>query len=70
MDKKRWYQSKTIWTSIVTGIVGVYEVVQPILAGHGINLPATNGAAMGTVLAILASLGVYFRKTTTSVIGK
>lgn len=59
---KPWYQSKTIWTSIVSGIVGIYITLQ---TGGQVHLPPIPG----WVLTILGAIGVYTRSTATDKIG-
>lgn len=52
---KPWYQSKTIWAAIVTGLVGL---VQPISAvfGHPIAVPLW-------IIEFLTGLGLYGLRT-------
>lgn len=57
---KKWYQSKNIWTSIVTALVGLYEVLAPQLGWPVIP---------GFVITILGALGVYTRTVATKTIG-
>ncbi len=61
MDKKPWYQSKTIWF----GLIGVAIVAWNEAIAQGFHLPMIPE----WVLAILASLGVYGRATAKTVIG-
>ena len=42
---KKWYQSKTVWTAIITGVVGVLDAV-------GVKIPPE-------AYAVLAALGLY-----------
>lgn len=56
---KKWYQSKVIWSDIVTAIVGIVGLVDTHFTGGKI---ATN-PAYGTILIILSGIGVYGRKT-------
>ena len=70
VGKIRWYQSKTVWSDIVTAIVGIYAVIQPILTAQGVKLPPLDGPILGAVLSFLAGIGIYSRKVATSVIGK
>jgi hypothetical protein len=57
---KKWYQSKNIWTSIVTGLVATY-----------IGLSGQVGwpAIPEWVITILAAVGVYTRVNATDKIG-
>lgn len=56
---KTWYQSKTIWAAIITGLIGIYNGVAP-----------TQGwpAIPDWVFALLAALGVYSRATATTTV--
>ena len=60
MDSKPWYQSKTLWTAIVGGLIGIYGAVSTI---H--PLPAIPQ----WVLTILASMGLYGLRTADKSIG-
>lgn len=59
-DKKKWYQSKTIITSIVTAVMGLYLSLQPQFGWP---------AVPEWVFAILGAIGVYSRVTATTKIG-
>jgi hypothetical protein len=50
---KPWYQSKTIWTSIVSGVIGTYLS----LLANGVNLPMIPP----WIITILSGIGVYTR---------
>ena len=43
--KKKWYQSKTIWTAIIGGIIGVVEA-------FGVTVPPE-------LITILIAFGLY-----------
>ena len=45
MTDKPWYKSKTIWTAIVAGIIGVAQA-------FGVTIPVW-------VFSVLAALGLY-----------
>lgn len=64
-EKKPWYKSKTIWSDVLTGLMGVYAVASPILATHGITLPAIPG----WLLTILGAMGIHGRVTADTKIG-
>lgn len=64
-DKKKWFQSKTIWSDVLTGLLGVYAVVSPILATHGVTLPPVPG----WLLTVLGAMGIHGRVTADSKIG-
>ena len=59
-DTKKWYLSKGIWASIVTGLMGIYMTVQPVA-----GLPAVPE----WIFAILGAMGLYARATATKAIG-
>lgn len=63
---KKWWQSKTILSDIATAIVGIYAVIQPIINAHGHNLPGLEGGIGGTILGILAGLGLIGRINATT----
>lgn len=54
METKAWYQSKTLWTAVVAGLVGVYGAVSQV---H--PLPAIPQ----WVLTLLAAMGLYGLRT-------
>lgn len=55
--EKKWYQSKNIWTSVVTGLIGIYL---SLVAG-GVHLPAIPE----WLITFLAGIGIYTRMTAT-----
>jgi hypothetical protein len=55
VDTKKWYQSKTIWTAVVTGIVGIVQAVGTA-TGHNINIPTW-------VYDVLGAVGLYSLRT-------
>ena len=52
MDEKKWWQSKTLWIAIVTGVLG-------ILTALGVAIPEY-------VIAVLTALGLYTARTATT----
>lgn len=58
---KPWYQSKTILSSAVTGVMGIYLT----LVAHGVHLPAIPPL----VITVLAGMGIYGRVTADTKIG-
>jgi len=60
METKPWYQSKTMWTAVVSGLVGVYQAVSTI---H--PLPPIPPF----VYTLLAALGLYGLRTADTKIG-
>ena len=65
-DKKKWYQSKTVLTGIVTVLVGTYEGVKLYLAPEfGWSLPEIPPY----VYTILGALGIYSRSVASKKIG-
>lgn len=66
MDSKKWYQSKGVWTGIVTVIVGAYETTKVALAPQfGWTLPDIPPLAY----TILGALGIYSRAVANTKIG-
>lgn len=65
MDSKKWHQSKTIWSDVLTIVTGVYAIVAPVLAAHGHNLPPIPG----WILTVLGGMGIVGRATATTTIG-
>ena len=59
-DTKKWYQSKNIWTGVVTAIVGLYLSLAPQF--HWPNIP-------DWIFTILGAIGVYTRVTASTKIG-
>ena len=60
METKPWYQSKTLWTAIVGGLVGIYQAVSAI---H--PLPAIPSF----VFTLLSAVGLYGLRTADTKIG-
>lgn len=61
MPTKPWYQSKTIWTGIVTALIGIYNAVA------GSALPAFGHTAPmipDWIFTLLGAIGIYSRTTT------
>ena len=61
---KPWYQSKAIWTGIITALIGAGTA---ICTAFGFDL--NSNAIFGIVIGILGALGVYSRATATTKIG-
>lgn len=62
-DTKKWFQSKTIWTAVVTGLIGIYNVVAiSVLPAFGHTAPAIPDF----IFTILGAIGVYTRATATT----
>ncbi|SJZ64794.1 hypothetical protein [Consotaella salsifontis] len=61
MDSKKWYESKTIWGSIVAlraSAVGLFGLHIDPAAGDALALALANGAAaVGAIVAILGRIG-------------
>lgn len=65
-DKKKWWQSRTVWLGVVTVVIGTYNSVRESLApAIGFTLPEIPDF----VFAILGGLVGYTRLTTTKTIG-
>jgi membrane protein YqaA with SNARE-associated domain len=65
-DSKKWYQSKSKWTAVVTVIIGLYDLI-------GANLAPVIGWTLpqipAWVLTILGAMGIYSRVTAEKKIG-
>jgi len=60
MEKKKWYRSKTVWSSVVAVVLAAYNS-----ASAQFGLPAVPEFVYG----LLASFGIYSRVTATTKIG-
>lgn len=58
-DSKPWYASKTIWASVVVGLIGIYNAI-----GTAKGLPPIPE----WVYTLLGAIGVYTRATATTTI--
>lgn len=56
-DTKKWYQSKGVWTGIVTALMGAYVTLAPVF-----HLPVVPE----WIFALLGTLGIYTRVTADS----
>ena len=57
---KKWWQSKTIWSGIITIVITVYNTVRPLLLENfGVNLPEIPS----WIYTILGAIGIYGRVT-------
>lgn len=68
MEKKRWFESKTIWGAVLTGVVGVANA-----AGYPVSPALVDGVGPLIDLALLAAgtgLAVHGRATAATTIGK
>lgn len=65
IGSKPWYQSKAVWTGVVTALVGLATTLAPVF---GINLEAN--AVYGMIIAVLGALGVYSRTVANTVVTK
>lgn len=64
--KKKWYQSKNVWTGIVTVLIGIYSLIQASLAPVlGFTLPAIPE----WLFTVLGAIGIYTRVSATKTIG-
>jgi len=65
MGTKPWYQSKTVWATLLTTLCGIYEIVSTYLfPGLGKSLPAVPDM----VYVLLGALGLYGRIAVTKTI--
>lgn len=60
---KKWFQSKTIWSDVLTIALALYGGAVSVGAAHGVNLPPISGPIFSTALGILGTLGIYGRAT-------
>lgn len=58
-ETKPWYQSKTIWTSIVVSLIGIYNAI-----GVAKGLPPIPE----WIYTLLGAIGIYTRATATTTI--
>lgn len=56
---KSWWASKSIWTAIVTGLLGIYMTLQP-----AVGLPVLPE----WLFALLGAMGIYTRVAVTKTI--
>lgn len=65
-NTKKWYQSKNVWTGIVTALVGTYEVVRLSVAPQfGWPMPEIPPI----IITILGAAGIYTRVVASAKIG-
>lgn len=55
-DTKKWYQSKNVWTGVVTAVIGLYLSLAPQFGWP--NIPEW-------IFTILGTIGVYTRLSAT-----
>jgi hypothetical protein len=61
MNTKAWYLSKSIWTGVVTAVIGLYLTLAPQFGWPAIP---------EIIFVILGSFGVYTRATANTTITK
>jgi len=61
---KVWYQSKGVWTGIITALIGAGTTIAQLF---GVNL--ANNVIYGAIIAVLGALGLYSRVTADAKIG-
>jgi hypothetical protein len=61
VDSKKWYASKSIWSAVIAGGLGIAQAVGSA-TGHPIVIPEW-------VYAILGSIGLYSARTAETKIG-
>lgn len=65
MPSKPWYQSKTIWSAIVSFVIALYGLVgQYLVPALGFHLPAIPGI----LLTFMSAMGLYGRVNATTTI--
>lgn len=65
MEKKKWYQSRTIVSDILTIFVAVYMAIQHVVPA----LPALPPGFVESALLVLGSLGIFGRVTANTKVG-
>lgn len=65
MDSKKWYQSKGIWTGVITALIGAGTAIAQLL---GVDL--NSNALFGVIISVLGALGLYARATADTTIKK
>jgi len=66
MDTKKWWQSKTIWTGVVTFLLGAYSLFQASIGPSiGVVLPVIPE----WVFTLLGAIGIYSRVVADTKIG-
>lgn len=68
-DKKKWWESKTVWQGVAMALINIYEAVSQVGPSIGFSLPAIPGLAITILNAILGGGIVYTRTTATKKIG-
>jgi len=63
MESKKWYQSKTIWSQIISVVVALVSTIDQ---QFGTGMLTTQIAAV--IISVLQVIGVYGRVNATSVI--
>lgn len=68
-NSKPWYQSQTIWAGVVTGLRGIYIVLQTsVLPAFNVHLPPIPPVADAVLGTVLGATVVHGRWTADSVI--
>ncbi len=65
VENKKWWTSKTVWSDVLTVVVGLWGVLQPVLVDYGVNLPTIPPV----LLTLLGAMGIHGRVTATKTIG-
>lgn len=59
MENKNWYESKTMWFSIVIGLIGILESVQQSLSESGeTGIIITGIAVVNMILRSVTNKGI------------
>lgn len=61
-ESKPWWMSKTVWSSVITGVIGVYLTINQASGGTLPQIP-------DWILILLGALGVYGRASADKRIG-
>lgn len=58
MEDKKWYQSKTVWTAIISAVLGAVQPISTAI-GHPVVIPSW-------VFELLGGMGLYALRTANS----
>ena len=64
MDTKKWYQSKTVWSDVLTFVMALVPVVDGLYGTH-----ISSNVLYSLALSWLAGIGIHGRLTANSKIG-
>jgi hypothetical protein len=64
MEKKPWYESKTIWIAIVTGLTAILPLIPDLLKALDVS-PAFAEKVAAVIVVILSVIAAYRRAVLT-----